>query len=110
MKTSQQLLSFYKWYMGDRSVSSGEPTPCAGLCFNISLYVMGTRLTGDAEYELYNDLRREMETQFLKAGLNKRYPFNVNQQDYDDETYEGLCRDNEARMAWVNNRISEGEV
>ena len=111
MKTSQQLLSFYKWYMGDRSVSNQTPNPFAGLCFNLTVYVSGTSTRlGEAEHMLYRDLKHEMDEQFLKSGLHVRFPFNRDSAHYEDEVREAKCMENPIRLAWVNQRISEGEL
>ena len=107
MKSSDRLLSFYKWWAGERDLVKLDPSPFLGLCGNLLRF-------GDAlSYSDCDDLLlrtfEEMRQQFDQAGLDYKYPFNCGKTGFMEETWINACLTNPSRIQWVQDRINEAE-
>lgn len=107
MKSSDRLLSFYKWWAGSRDLVKLDPAPFLGLCGNLLRF-------GDAIGCPYYDdmlLRTldEMKDQFIQAKLDYKYPFNCGKTAFMEETWINACLTNPSRIQWVQDRINEAE-
>ena len=95
-----QLSEFYKAYSDwiDSGAPEGEPfSRRGGLCGSIFLYAA---MNGYPVSER-SALLLVMRVQFIKAGLDRNYPFNNKDNPYDEETINGLIHTNNERVTWV---------
>lgn len=95
-----QLAEFYEAYSDwiDDGAPESEPfSRRVGLCGSLCSYLAskGCRfLVRDMALQL-------MKSQFIKAGLNRDYPFNNRDNPYYMESINGLIHTNKNRIAWV---------
>lgn len=95
-----QLSEFYKAYSDwiDAGAPESEPfSRRSGLCGSIFLYAA---MNGYPVSER-SALLLVMRVQFIKAGLNRDYPFNSQEKPYLVESARGLIHTNSDRIAWV---------
>lgn len=110
---SEELYNFYCSYKLWLDV--GAPTNTSfsrhhGLCGALRDYLIMTNI--ESRDEIFWKLYKEMENQFIAAGLDCQYPFNLGtglMGDYDEEAGDGLIHTNPARIAWVTKQVNSGE-
>ena len=92
MKT---LKDFYQEYAAWIDAGAPNARPfyrSAGLCYNLQLF------TDD-----YSTLFHEMLSQFKSEGLDKHYPFNIGEEDYQYSSNKRNQHLNSRRIEWVRN-------
>jgi hypothetical protein len=92
MKT---LKDFYQAYAAwiEAGAPNGSPfSRSAGLCYNLQLFT-----------EDYSALLYEMSSQFKSEGLDKHYPFNIGEEDYQYSSKKRNQYLNSRRIEWVMN-------
>lgn len=95
-----KLAGFYEAYSDwiDAGAHEGEPfSRRVGLCASLCEYL---REEGIAFKEREMALLL-MKSQFIKAGLNRDYPFNNKENSYYVESINGTIHTNNNRIAWV---------
>ena len=105
MKTSEELMEFYKKYLTwiENGAPYGKPfLPNCGLCANLFDYVH------EGNYNpIITTLLDEMHAQFYYKGLNPELPFNEDYDAYVLESDADACHLNVDRINWVKDRIAE---
>lgn len=95
-----QLAEFYEAYSDwiDAGAPEGEQfSRRVGLCGSVCLYLKSKGLNfREREMALFL-----MRKQFIKADLNRDYPFNNQDNSYYVESIYGLIHTNKNRIAWV---------
>lgn len=95
-----QLAEFYEAYSDWIDAGAPESEPFSrrvGLCGSIFLYLaMKGYPIKDRKITL-----EMMRAQFVKAGLDREYPFNNQENSYRMESINGLIHTNKNRIAWV---------
>lgn len=99
MKSSPVLLAFYKAWLDPHYVHRN-----AGLCCNFDQFMTDNFPT--IRHDVY---REELRTQFIDAGVDTFYPFNISAEDYQRETSSCSCHTNKLRIQWVQDRIKDME-
>lgn len=105
MKTSEDLMKFYKKYLAwiENGAPYGRPfLPSVGLCANLFDYVHR-----DGFNPIITTLSDEMHAQFYYKGLSQELPFNENYDAYVLESDADACHLNVDRISWVRDRIAE---
>lgn len=95
-----KLADFYKAYSDwiDFGAPEGKLfSRNCGICVSLTFHLKAMGLT-PKERELARHL---MRSQFIKAGLNRDYPFNSQEKPYLVESARGLIHTNSDRIAWV---------
>lgn len=95
-----QLAEFYKAYSEWIDAGAPESEPFSrrvGLCGSACLHLK-SKGCNFHEREVALLLMRK---QFIKAGLNRDYPFNNQDNSYYVESINGLIHTNKNRIAWV---------
>lgn len=95
-----KLSEFYRAYSDwiDDGAPEGEPfSGRVGLCGSVCLYLK-SKGCNFREREMALFLMRK---QFIKANLNRDYPFNNRDNSYYMESIDGLIHTNKNRVAWV---------
>lgn len=110
--SSVLLRAFYQWWIAN----TDEAFNSAGLCVNLGCFTWNTLYRSnfseeeEEEYwEIHTEVQREMKQQFIQAGLDPSYPFNINYASYVGETVRCACHLNPQRIQWVLDRLAEGE-
>lgn len=108
-KSSPLLLEFYKWWL-----NSDETDDTKGLCSNLlswwrNLNNLEERGTDMSLWDQYYGLHVEMVSQFIFAGMSEHVPFNDSYLAYQQEGLNEACHLNKERLAWVEQRIQDGE-
>ncbi|ELO6086313.1 hypothetical protein QVK87_001837 [Escherichia coli] len=105
MKTSKDLMEFYKIYLAWIDVGAPDGKPFrrdCGLCANLFDYVHRGNYN-----PIITTLSDEMHAQFYHKGLNQGLPFNENYDAYVLESDTDACHLNVDRINWVRDRIAE---
>lgn len=106
MAQSDELTAFYQAYLAWLNADAPD-TNAVGT--NPYGFAQGSGLCANLRYfcEHYgshsNVFQVEMGMQFTEAGLNPRFPFNPNPDDFYREVYKSTCHINPKRVQWVNN-------
>ncbi|WPK38239.1 hypothetical protein [Escherichia phage AV126] len=105
MKTSKDLMEFYKIYLAWIDVGAPDGKPFrrdCGLCANLFDYVHRGNYN-----PIITTLSDEMHAQFYHKRLNQGLPFNENYDAYVLESDADACHLNVDRINWVRDRIAE---
>lgn len=115
MKSSQELLAFYKWW-SEKDADTCFSKRSFGLCTNTSVYTMEKFPEGDVNEEAKEErymyrqlLLNELAQQFTRSGLNHHHPFHERFKFYEEENNRGEAHLNENRSNWVEARIYDME-
>lgn len=95
-----QLADFYKAYSDWIDDGSPESEPFSrrvGLCGSLCLYLTSK----GCRFPVRDMTLQLMKSQFIKAGLNRDYPFNNADNSYRLESINGAIHANKNRIAWV---------
>jgi len=112
---SPHLYQFYVAYaawVDANAPDNGVFTGRDGLCDNLHYYTNGTYNIGPIGLDDFKPSGRyvsEMRTAFMKAGLDRLYPFNPwGESEYADECNRAAAHFNPRRIAWVREQIEKG--
>lgn len=95
-----KLAEFYESYSDwiDSGAPEGEPfSRRSGLCGSLCSYLTSK----GCRFPVMDMALQLMKSQFIKAGLNRDYPFNNQDNSYYMECIDGLIHTNKNRIAWV---------
>lgn len=95
-----QLSDFYEAYSDwiDTGALEGEPfSRRVGLCGSLCSYLA----SNGCKLPVRDMALQLMKSQFIKAGLNRDYPFNNAEKSYYVECIVGTIHTNNERIAWV---------
>ncbi len=100
------LLSFYAAYQAWLCSGAPDRSPFSrrhGLCVNLWDYCEDAgfpmRVVRAACAQLHKD--------FAQAGRNVQLPFNADNMSYSAESYQQVCHENPARIAWVKDQLQQ---
>lgn len=103
---SELLTKFYRNYHVwlEAGAPDGQPfRRNQGLCSNL-VYT-----NGEADFNLYKELKKEIRNQFLVAGLDTTTPFNDFDEPYHMENRNNSCHKNSRRIQWVKGHLVTGD-
>lgn len=95
-----QLAEFYKAYSDWVDAGAPESEPFSrrvGLCGSLCSYLASK----GCKFHVRGMTLQLMKSQFIKAGLNRDYPFNSQENSYYVECIDGLIYTNKNRIQWV---------
>lgn len=110
IQSSAALLKFYKeWLEWQEQGGNGAHRTFmtwAGLCPQLRDWVVYDAKMGVLASR---ELRYELKSQFITAGLDRSYPFTT-ERGYEQEAEKNTAHLNPVRVAWVKARIADGEA
>ena len=95
-----QLAEFYEAYSDWIDAGAPESEPFSrrvGICGSLCLYLTNK----GCRFPERDMALQSMKSQFIKAGLNRDYPFNNAENSYYVECVNGTIHTNKNRIAWV---------
>ena len=90
MKTLKEFYQTYAVWLDSGAPDNKPFTRTSGLCHNLEVFSQD-----------YESLLAEMQSEFKAKGLDKYYPFNIDEEHYVQSGMDGTQYTNYKRVEWV---------
>lgn len=102
-KTLQDFYLAYAQWLADGAPEQKPFSSWNGLCHTLFMFCVKS----GSDHELANQTKAEMLSQFVDAGLNETYPFDLDSFAYEESGRQYECHLNPKRIQWVRDQVAK---